>query len=74
MYQIQLQANRAGKLVTLTKSLYPTKQEAKNAATQLRMISLRWTKSIRDKECERPNAPQLKWKFHGYIVTHPEEV
>lgn len=74
MWQITIQKIIGGKTITLTKSKYPTKQAAKDAATQLRMISTRWTKGIRDKECERPNAKPVVYRFHNYTVTPPQEV
>lgn len=69
MYRISLVA---GKRV-LTSSLYPTKEAAKAAATQLRLISVRWNKAIRSVECERPGAKPLTYKFHAYTVTSPTQ-
>lgn len=75
MWQIALQSkNKSGKLITLTKSLYTTKEQALRAATQLRMLSVRWTKAVRSVECERKKAKEPTWRFHYYTVTPPVEV
>lgn len=75
MWQISLQKkDTKGHTIILTKSKYPSKQQAQAAATQLRMISKGWIYGIRSIECDRPNAKPPKWKFHNYFVTPPEEI
>lgn len=73
MWQISIQKKEKGNLVTLTKSLYPTKPQAQNAATQLRLISRGWKYGIQSIECNRPNAKIPTWRHHDYIVTPPVE-
>lgn len=70
MYQISMKKGKE----TITKSLYPTKEQALAAATQLRLISTRWNHAVRSAECERKNAKPPVWKYHEYIITPPIQV
>lgn len=74
MWQISIVKKINGKTHVLTKSLYPTQKAADAAATALRLISRGWSYCIRSIECDRPNAPTLRWKFHDYSVIPPKEI
>jgi hypothetical protein len=71
MWKISIQKTHGDKITTLTTSKYPTLQQAKNAATQLRLISTGWEHAIRSRECVRPGAKPPMWRFHNYTVTLP---